>query len=319
MKKKMPLVSIIIPVYNVEEYIEECINSVLKQTYNNIEVIVIDDGSTDSSLDIVKEYSDKNLFVYEHTSNKGQAAARNLGIELSKGEYILFVDADDLIRKDAVEILINETLKYDVSIIRFNAISFYDQTDEDFIEGAYNSTKYLSESIIYNQKNMKDFYLSYTASPVLYIVKRAFLLQNNIRFFEGIIHEDELFTSVLYLHISSAKYVDQNLYKRRYRKDSTTMDKSEQQLKKSFSSYVRIIKEYQQLLANESLNNVKKDFIKFRINSIMYSLCDFSIDEEFKSMELSKINKNKWYYSRFGKAYYRSQKLLLLVKNKIRQ
>src|SRR5690625_639570 len=133
MKKSLPLVTIIIPVYNVEKYIEECINSILEQTYSNIEIIAIDDGSTDNSLKILKQYSSDKLYIYKHDKNKGQAAARNLGIEVSNGEYILFVDSDDLIRKDAVEILIMEMQKNDVSLIRFNAISFHDKTNVEFI------------------------------------------------------------------------------------------------------------------------------------------------------------------------------------------
>lgn len=319
MKKTLPLVSIIIPVYNVEQYIKECIDSILEQTYNNIEIIAVDDGSTDMSLDILKRYPNNNLFVYEHSKNKGQAAARNLGMSVSSGEYILFVDSDDLIRKDAVELLVMEMLKNDVSIIRFNATSFYDQTNNEFIENAYNFSNYLSESIIYKENNMKEFYLSYTASPVLYIIKRNYVLQNNIQFFEGIIHEDELFTSTLYVHLSSAKYINQNLYKRRYRENSTTMNKSEKQLQRSFDSYVIIIEEYKKLLERNSLSNTKKDFIKFRINSIMYSLCNFSVDEEYKSEKLSDIKEKKWYYSKLGKMYYRIQKILLLIKNKIRR
>lgn len=319
MKKSLPLVTIIIPVYNVEKYIEECINSILEQTYSNIEIIAIDDGSTDNSLKILKQYSSDKLYIYKHDKNKGQAAARNLGIEVSNGEYILFVDSDDLIRKDAVEILIMEMQKNDVSLIRFNAISFHDKTNVEFIENAYNSSNYLSEEITYKENNMKDFYLSYTASPVLYIIKRKIISQNEIQFFEGIIHEDELFTSTLYLHISSAKYINKNMYKRRYRENSTMMDKSKKQIRKSFDSYIKIIKEYQEILENKIVDSSKKNFIKYRINSIMYSLYSFSIDGDYKSEELSNIKRKKWYYSQVGKTYFRMLKLLLLIKNKFQK
>lgn len=316
MRNKGPLVSIIIPVYNVQNYIKECIESVLAQTYNNIEVIAVDDGSTDSSVEILQQYSDERLLIYEHSQNKGQAAARNLGIEVSSGEYVLFVDSDDLIRNDTVEILVAENLKYDVSLVRFNAVSFEDQTDHLFTENAYNSSNYLSESILYQGKNMKEFYLAYTASPVLYLIKKPVIVENNIRFYEGIIHEDELFIATLYLYISSAKYIEQNLYKRRYRLDSTVMDKSEKQLKRSFDSYVSIVKEYKRLLKMKKLSNIKKGFIKYRINSIMYSLFDFPVESEYKAEKIDEIKDSEWYYTRLGKTYYRIQKTLLLLKNK---
>lgn len=102
------LVSIIIPLYNSEEYISECLFSCMRQTYCNIEIIIVDDGSTDNGYQIVKELSknDKRIKVY-HTKNNGVSSARNLGIEKSSGEYICFIDADDCIDKIFVKTMVN--------------------------------------------------------------------------------------------------------------------------------------------------------------------------------------------------------------------
>lgn len=96
------LVSIIVPVYNTETYLNQCIDSILAQTYHNLEIIIIDDGATDNSADICESYSDSRIIVY-HTENRGLSAARNYGIDKSHGEYIYFVDSDDWIDADLIE------------------------------------------------------------------------------------------------------------------------------------------------------------------------------------------------------------------------
>lgn len=98
-----PLVSIIIPLYNTENYISEAINSALNQTYENIEILIIDDGSTDGSLKIVKKFQSDRIKIYLQ-KNKGGAAARNLGLQYTKGRYIQFLDSDDLLKSDKIEL-----------------------------------------------------------------------------------------------------------------------------------------------------------------------------------------------------------------------
>ena len=105
MDQQMPLVSIIVPVYNVENYLKECIDSILMQTYKNIEVILINDGSSDSSGKLCDEYKEKDIRIkVVHKTNGGLSDARNLGLDICKGEYISFVDSDDYVSPIFVEI-----------------------------------------------------------------------------------------------------------------------------------------------------------------------------------------------------------------------
>lgn len=106
-----PKVSVIIPVYNASKYIDKCISSVVNQSYPNIEIIVIDDGSTDSSLDIANKYKSNAVKIISQT-NKGAAAARNAGLQIATGEYIQFLDADDILEKQKIEIQIGVLQKY---------------------------------------------------------------------------------------------------------------------------------------------------------------------------------------------------------------
>lgn len=114
------LVSIVIPVYNCEKYISKCIESILKQTYTNFEVIIINDGSTDNTSQEIEKYNDERIKLH-CIKNNGVSNARNKGIELSKGEYITFIDADDYIAENHLEKLVFLIKKYNVDIIRFNA------------------------------------------------------------------------------------------------------------------------------------------------------------------------------------------------------
>ena len=102
----IPLISVIVPVYNGEQYITECIESILSQTYHNIEVIIIDDGSTDDTVRITRQYAagDKRIKLISQ-SNRGPSCARNLGLENARGSYITFVDADDVVSTDYLEVL----------------------------------------------------------------------------------------------------------------------------------------------------------------------------------------------------------------------
>lgn len=111
------MISVIIPVYNVEEYLERCVNSVLKQTYNDLEIILVDDGSTDNSGKICDELKNKDdRIIVIHKENQGLSASRNIGIEKATGEYITFVDSDDYILEDMYETLYKNLIRNDADI-----------------------------------------------------------------------------------------------------------------------------------------------------------------------------------------------------------
>ena len=111
------LISVIVPVYNVEKYLPQCLNSIINQTYKNIEVVLVDDGSTDDSGNICEEYkkNDERIIVV-HQKNSGLSAARNVGIEISTGEYITFIDSDDYISPDYIENLYSALEQYSADI-----------------------------------------------------------------------------------------------------------------------------------------------------------------------------------------------------------
>src|SRR5690625_237459 len=171
---KCELLSLIIPVYNVKEYLKECINSVLNQTYKNIEIIVINDGSTDKSLEILERYSleNKNITVISQ-KNLGQSVARNRGVQQATGKYIYFLDADDYILPEALEHLVEKMEENELDLCRFSAESFLDNLDRPINQKQYNFGKHFDEDRIYNNEEfLRLNFKTFSPSPVLYVIKR---------------------------------------------------------------------------------------------------------------------------------------------------
>lgn len=154
MKKDNKLISIVVPIYNMEKYLDKCINSIINQTYKNIEIILVDDGSTDKSSKIINKYKklDKRIKAY-YKKNGGLSDARNYGIDKATGEYIGFIDSDDYIEKNMYETLYNNIIKYnaDISVVGFNVV--YESTD---IKNRVEYQEVTDKLEIYNRKEAFD-------------------------------------------------------------------------------------------------------------------------------------------------------------------
>lgn len=161
MNEKQYLTSVIIPIYNCEKYLSRCLDSILNQTYKNIEIILVDDGSTDSTPNICKEYicENKNI-VYFRKNNAGVCSARNKGIELSKGDYLLFVDADDYISSNYIEKLVNYAIKNHSEMVKTG----YTLIDKD--KKSETKNNYSEQNI---KKINKDYTLFLTSSYFGYV------------------------------------------------------------------------------------------------------------------------------------------------------
>ena len=229
------LFSIIMPFYNVEDYLAEAIESVLEQTYSHFELIIVNDGSTDNSLTIAQNYLVKDPRVQLISQkNQGQSTARNAGIKLAKGDYIYFMDSDDWILKETLQ-EVHEKLKikkYDV--VCFTAEAYvpdtFSKTEKEEIEQeilrqadrAYLSQQEYSVSDfleqMYNHNN-------FVPMPVLYVIKHELIQKNNLLFFDGIIYEDNLYIRELFLHAKNIYFIPKRFYKIRHRLGSTTRSK----------------------------------------------------------------------------------------------
>lgn len=187
-------ISIIIPVYNSEKYVARCINSILAQTYSDFELILINDGSKDNSLDVLKNYEqkDKRIKVINQ-KNMGVAVTRNKGIELASGEYIALIDNDDYLDSTYLEEFISKSDGFDV------VVGGYKRVSED--------------KILFTKKITNLKWSKYeNVAPWGKIIRRQFLLDNNIKFFSYSIGEDIIFNMDLYTLTDKVKIIDSCSY-----------------------------------------------------------------------------------------------------------
>ena len=189
----MPKVSIIVPVFNSKKYLAKCLDSLVGQTLKDLEIICVNDASTDGSLDILKFYAqnDNRIKIIDLMKNRGAGAARNMGIKVAEGEYIGFVDSDDYVDLDFYEKLYEKAIKCDADAAK-GKLWLYDLEKQK---------KYLEDWIDINEKvkrNKAYFYFTFVSA----IYKRSFVNSHKIRFLEGLVHfEDPFFTikgSLLY-------------------------------------------------------------------------------------------------------------------------
>ena len=210
-----PAVSIIVPVYNVEAYLDKCLESVVNQSFDNYEVIIINDGSTDKSEEIAQQYTLK----YDHVilinqENKGLGGARNTGLKIAQGEYILFVDSDDYIHRDTLMLAYNEAMKKQADIVVFG----YTIIDE---LGNIIKTEKGFENAKSTLKENRELLM---CPPVAWnkLIKKDLFVNSGVQFPDRAWYEDLRTILKLYLHAQSFGFVDKSLYFYLKRKGSIT-------------------------------------------------------------------------------------------------
>ena len=223
-----PLISIVIPVFNVEQYLKECIDSVLKQTYENIEILLIDDGSTDMSAKICEEYasSDQRVKCY-HKTNGGLSSARNYGIERANGKYTTLVDSDDYIDERFIEVLYNNLIETDSDIAISNFQRFSEQTNPQVVSVENgNEIKIFTKLESYEALFRKEYKYQFTmACGKLY---KSEILKE-IPFPDGRNYEDSATAHLFISKTNRIVYSDRKQYL--YRTRQTSITKSEKYVK----------------------------------------------------------------------------------------
>ncbi len=218
----MPEVSVVVPVYNTETYVEEALRSVMGQSLADIEIIVVDDGSTDGSPAVLERLAREDSRIRIHTQpNKGLSEARNAGIARATGRYLYFMDSDDLLESDALELCRDKCDAQRLDFVFFDADTFgADVTNCPWFD--YHRAAAF-EDRVYTGPELLGAMLSggkYIASACLYMIRTGFLMQHRLSFYPGILHEDELFTTEAYLAAERAGRIERSFFKRRLRPDS---------------------------------------------------------------------------------------------------
>ena len=192
----MPKVSVIVPIYNVEKYLEKCINSLLSQTLEDIQIILVNDGSKDNSGNIAKEYekNNKNRIIYVEKENGGLSDARNYGLKYATGDFIAFLDSDDYIEKNAYEEMYNKAIEENA-----------DYVECDFIWEFPNKIRIDKQYPYKNKKEMLSFVRVVAWNK---LIKRQLITDNNLEFPKGLRYEDVEFTYKLIPFLNKFAYVD---------------------------------------------------------------------------------------------------------------
>lgn len=213
-----PLFSIIVPIYNVEEYLPQCIESVLKQNLQDYELILIDDGSTDSSSKICEQYSKKYSSIkLIHQSNAGLSAARNTGVAAASGEYLIFLDGDDYLEPSALEAISN-ALEPGLDLLRYQAQEVFD--DNRVIR--HEETGFATTTGIKAFPKLAHYH--YTENAWLYAYRREFFAKNQFQYAKGCIAEDFGLTPVIIAHADTTKAIPNICYNYRQRDGSIMHD-----------------------------------------------------------------------------------------------
>ncbi len=259
LKNNLPKASVIIPVYNAENTLHYCIDSILKQTYKNFEIILINDGSRDKSLNIIKEYKKRypdKIQIYDQP-NQGVAETRNRGIKYSRGKYLFFVDNDDYIDNNYIETFIDSIEK----------------TSADVVIGGYRRVK-PDGKIEYERKtNNSEWFKFTTLTPWARVYKKSSLLKNNLKFLEANIGEDVYLNILanLSLNISIIEYIGYNWVNRKT-STSNTLHKGLNKSVEIFPMLNAIRNDTKNLKLNEQNREfLEYFFIKTVIFYVLYS------------------------------------------------
>lgn len=286
-------ISIIVPVYNAERYLQCCINSLITQTFKNIEIIIINDGSTDNSANICNYFAQKDERIKViHQMNLGLSSARNNGISVAKGKYILFVDADDWLEANSLEIIYNSAEKSGADLVMFSYLREYKlntlKKNIDLNEGFYDADltrKYLLRRIIGltndELKNPENIDSLSTASCKLY--KRQCI--KDLRFIDTqIIGTEDLFFNILAVNqIRSALFINKPFYHYRKYSENSLTNKYKPDLYIKWNNLFNMIKNFIEI------NNLGNDFITAFNNRISLSIIGLGLNE------ISTLNKKNMF------------------------
>lgn len=256
-------ISIIVPGFNVEKYIKQCLDSVVCQTLKDFEVICVNDGSTDRTLEVMQEYAKHDeRFVVVDKPNGGLSSARNAGLGIVKGEFVLFLDSDDYIKPETLETLYLKAVENNCDVVFYSADVFFESEEVKKQHGSYLT--YYDKNEVYTevfegrklyarQIENKDF----RSSACMQLIRHQFLVEKEIYFYEGILHEDNLFTVQVLAFAKKACVIEDKLYMRRVRENSIMTKR------KSFANaygYFVTVDEMQKLL-KDRCEKVSEEYV----------------------------------------------------------
>lgn len=275
----MPKFSIIIPVYNVEKYIDGCLKSVMNQTYKDYEVIVVNDGTKDNSMDIVKKYDVKVI----EQKNQGLSAARNTGVKHAKGDYLIFLDSDDSWNKDLLKEL-SKSIKNNPDVVRFQIQETYENSDD---------VKPFNEQSFEDKNGVEAFNMissyHFIENAWCYAIRRDYYKKNKFSFKVGKIHEDYGLTPLIIIKaekVNSIEYIGYNYLQRQGSiMSSTAYEKIQKRVGDMYEHYLFLINEIDKTKLDS------KVFKSYAANNILLKLLELNKEDYKKYSKRAKKDK----------------------------
>jgi len=307
------MVSVIIPIYKAEKYLNECIDSVLAQTYEDLEVILVDDGSPDNCGAICDNYAAKDSRVKViHKENGGPSDARNAGLAITHGEYIYFLDSDDYIVNNAIELLINRAEQENADLVFFNSETFAEDAedlnyDEDFIRKHSFPTMPGTKML-----GVLCKYKCYLPHAPFMFYRSDLIKKNGITFVKGIIHEDESFSPIVILKAARVAQLQKSLYYRRQHAHSITADRFSVE---SFRCSLIVLKILDKTYSSLEEGSIGKRSLEMAMCMKAHNMVNIAshFSKEQRKIAAPLIKKSFTFFRNHG--YFRSFKLKISVRH----
>jgi glycosyltransferase involved in cell wall biosynthesis len=293
--KRNPLVSLIVPVYNVEPYLEQCVDSITRQTYANLEIILVDDGSTDGSGAMCDALAANDVRIEViHQSNMGLSMARNNGMRAAEGKYIQFVDSDDYIDADCVRLCVEIAERGALDVVLFDAECFGDLRLCGCLPDILRRKKrygFMSGCEMYCQMMENDNYFN---NAWAYQANAEFLRKNKLEFIPRILYEDAVFTFLLLMRAEKCGHINRMLYHYRIRGGSITMSAPSGRAEsycvcfREIYEFLRRVEDTRLKAAIETqLDRLFTDFVGNCCGLTVSAECLTELDDIFKNLPLS--------------------------------
>lgn len=283
---KRPVVSVVVPVYNTELFLEECLHSLEKQTLTDIEIILVNDGSTDNSGELLREYAGKDArCVYVEQANQGLSAARNTGIEHASGHYLAFLDSDDWLAEDALQVLCAIAAKTRSDIVSGNTLAVH--PDGQVRSWERRSRELFAAGTLVSGSTYFSRVMDcrcYVPMVYNYLYRRDFIEQNGFRFEPGLIHEDELWTPQVLTTAQKMTVADIDFYYYRQREGSIMTATAAGRRIASIQLIIEKLLEYSRKHLFEKKHREVKEALYVRLLQIYSTACTLHPDGTYTTL-----------------------------------
>ncbi len=293
----MCLFSVIVPIYNVEKYLKTCVDSIINQSFKDIEIILVDDGSTDNSPAICDNYkeNDSRITVI-HQSNKGLSGARNTGVKAASGEFLIFIDSDDFYADTDFFKRLSDIIRAEpeLDMINYKFVN-YNQEKNIYYPSYYTFASVIDENASYVE-NITDLIKTgnLTISACMRTIRREFFVKNDLFFKQGIVSEDIEWAMRLYPAISKTKFIDDSSYA--YRKNRPGSISSSIKIKNVMDLY-DIVNEYSKIFLNSDnpIHKALLNYLTYQYSILCGLLVHLPKSSEKKEIT-QKIKQMKWLF-----------------------